>query len=445
MLAAVFQHSPTVLISYARTRIRHPADLIGKSVAIGQAKAQVLALLRHEGITVKGSEASPIVRLVPTSGSLDDLRQPNVVAMSAYLSDVPRYRRASAEELALLHPRDYGVDFYGDALFTAQDYAAENAETVRRFRQASLKGWEYALANPAEIVSLIAALPSRRAQRPERLGLLEEAQASEELIQPRLIGLGHQNPERWQTMMRTFVELGFAPEPRPLDDFIFSEKRSVRSTRHQNLLIAGGSVLGALYLFGAFTFAALRRKAKDAMHKMRSELAAAELRSAALRHDTAQLTRIIDHLDSCVYIKTAPAATSSPTAPRASISSAQRTSRLAKTVTHSFWNRPPQPPCTAMTGTSWRVARAAWRKRRSVRWPAPERPACARCACRSVTPTGRSAGSAALPASSRRLRPTPCGAPNRRFSLPHSKNAHPPFPAGRFQAIMKSCPKFGPY
>jgi len=54
--------------------------------------------------------------------------------------------------LKTIKPLDYGVDFYGDSLFTKRSLALNNPELVEKFRRASMKGWEYALENPEEII-----------------------------------------------------------------------------------------------------------------------------------------------------------------------------------------------------------------------------------------------------------------------------------------------------
>ncbi len=51
-------------------------------------------------------------------------------------------------------------EFYGDGLFALQRFVNAEPATAQRFREASLKGWEYALQHPDEIAArIVAELP----------------------------------------------------------------------------------------------------------------------------------------------------------------------------------------------------------------------------------------------------------------------------------------------
>ena len=55
--------------------------------------------------------------------------------------------------LKSFNPANYRVEYYGDSLFTMQHYETAEPDTVRRFRDATLKGWEYALRHPDDMIS----------------------------------------------------------------------------------------------------------------------------------------------------------------------------------------------------------------------------------------------------------------------------------------------------
>src|SRR5699024_1268655 len=65
------------------------------------------------------------------------------------------YARKDEIKLKTIRPIDYGIDFYGDTLFTRKDFAMKNPELVERFIRASMKGWQYALENPDEIIEIM--------------------------------------------------------------------------------------------------------------------------------------------------------------------------------------------------------------------------------------------------------------------------------------------------
>jgi len=78
VLAAIFQHSPHVLLSRNDSNIRVPSDSIGKRVMLSkkQGAAQFKAMLIHEGENVKK------VEILPHSWNLDDLINHKVDAVS---------------------------------------------------------------------------------------------------------------------------------------------------------------------------------------------------------------------------------------------------------------------------------------------------------------------------------------------------------------------------
>ncbi|HEY5718327.1 MAG TPA: diguanylate cyclase, partial [Motiliproteus sp.] len=119
---------------------------------------------------------------------------------------------------SVIHPSTYGVDFYSDILFTSTAQLQQSPEQVRRFREASLRGWQYAMEHPEQVISLILAEYSQEKSRDH---LEFEAQAMRDLIMPTVVELGHMNPGRWQHMAATFVKQGMVEPGFDLDGFIY--------------------------------------------------------------------------------------------------------------------------------------------------------------------------------------------------------------------------------
>ena len=55
----------------------------------------------------------------------------------------------------MIRPADYGIKFYSDCIFARNDFIEKNPDIVQRFVSASLKGWEYALANKDSAVTSV--------------------------------------------------------------------------------------------------------------------------------------------------------------------------------------------------------------------------------------------------------------------------------------------------
>lgn len=62
---------------------------------------------------------------------------------------------AYGDEVGYIDMNDEGVAMLEDNIFCKKSFAAENPETVKAFLYASLKGWEYAVANPEEAAQIV--------------------------------------------------------------------------------------------------------------------------------------------------------------------------------------------------------------------------------------------------------------------------------------------------
>lgn len=58
--------------------------------------------------------------------------------------------REQGHDVNLIFPEDYGVHLYGYTLFTSERQIGENPDLVLRFLRATLRGWRWAIENPAE-------------------------------------------------------------------------------------------------------------------------------------------------------------------------------------------------------------------------------------------------------------------------------------------------------
>ena len=217
-LAAIFQHSPEVLVSRQDSGIRSLSNLRGKLVmpTDEESLATLKAMVKREGMSLES------VRVLPYQPGLQALINGDADVISGYLSVEPFHLRAQGIESNVIRAMDYGIDFYGDTLFTSRQQIEHNPAGVEAFRRASLKGWEYAMAHPEEIVALIAAMPAAKDRGTTPQLLQQEANAMRDLILPGLVEMGHMNPGRWEMIARVYVEAGRLPaDHRALADFIY--------------------------------------------------------------------------------------------------------------------------------------------------------------------------------------------------------------------------------
>ena len=242
VLAVIFQHSPVVLL-VPENGARSIAELRGKRVMMVAENTELLALFRKEGL-----REEDYVRVEP-SYDAQDLVRGKVDAIQAYASDEPDYLAREGFAFRTLRARDAGIDFYDLNLFTTARQLEQNPEQVRAFRQASLKGWEYAMEHPDEIMDV---LQRDYTQKHSREHMRFQYQQMVPLIQPVLIELGYMNPERWRRIARTYASLGMLPDDFSLQGFLYD------SNPPRDLRWLYGGLLLALLLVGGVSLIAVR-------------------------------------------------------------------------------------------------------------------------------------------------------------------------------------------
>jgi diguanylate cyclase (GGDEF)-like protein/PAS domain S-box-containing protein len=247
VLASIFQHSPQVMFSRKQAAALNPKDLLGKRVMLDSAADDLAAWLKKAGLPPQR------LNLVAHSYDTQDLIKGKVDAMSGSLLDDAWLFDQAKFPYQASSPRDGGVDFYGDSLFTSEQMVREHGDRVRAFREASLRGWQYAMAHPEEIVGLIRA---KYSQRRERGQLLFEAQQMVNLLAQDQTPLGSMDTQRWQAIAASFVESGKIKGEPNLTGFLFDptpppvKKASVDYTQWG--MIGGGALLLVLLVFISF-------------------------------------------------------------------------------------------------------------------------------------------------------------------------------------------------
>lgn len=229
-LAAIFQHSPLVLLMRQGSDLSSLHDLLGKRIMVEPQSAQLLAYLHQEMLPPEK------LTILPHTHTVTPLLEGRVEALSAYSTDEPFVLQQAKFPYVLLTPRAGGIDFYGDVLFTSQRQLRQHPEQVKAFRAASLKGWEYAVQHPEEMVQLIY---QRYSTRHSLAHLRFEAQKTLALIKPELVEMGYQYPGRWQHMIDIYRQQGMLTSSRSLHTFIYNPNPLAR---FQSLL--WGAVLG---------------------------------------------------------------------------------------------------------------------------------------------------------------------------------------------------------
>ena len=202
-VATVFQHSPLVLIRKESSPTGSLHDIKGNRVMMEAHSEELLAYMAEMGVS-----ANDLTRF-PYNNALQSLIAGEVDAISAYITDEPFQLRQLDFPFHMSSPRAVGIDFYGDTLFTSRDFLTKHPETVKKFRRASMRGWEFALNNPDEMVSYIL---ENWPEGHTKEGLDFEAEQTQKLIRNDLVEIGYMNPGRWKHIAQVYTDLGSQPK-----------------------------------------------------------------------------------------------------------------------------------------------------------------------------------------------------------------------------------------
>jgi diguanylate cyclase (GGDEF)-like protein/PAS domain S-box-containing protein len=227
-LAVIFQHSPYEI--YASPSIHSLHDLVGKRIMIEPQADELIAYLKKEGIPLDQ------IQQIPHSFDSEDLINGKTEAMSGYLSNEPYYFNRAHYAYQWFSPMSAGLDFYGDNLFTTEHELKEHADRAKAFREASLRGWQYAKTHRDEVISLILKDYSKSHSRDY---LQFESEQMIPLLQPDLIALGYMNPQRWQQIVDIYAGIGSLPHNFVLTGFLYDANQRDVSQLYRQLLIAG--------------------------------------------------------------------------------------------------------------------------------------------------------------------------------------------------------------
>jgi len=139
------QHSSWAFICKPHSAIKSPHDFLDRTLLISKTNhsPEHLAVLHYESLPVKRTTIVPSSSSMFTHGEYD-------IFFGDILKELYHLDSKNTEHV-IISPRTYGVDFYGDTIFTSENELKKNRADVVSFREASIKGWKYAFDHPHEI------------------------------------------------------------------------------------------------------------------------------------------------------------------------------------------------------------------------------------------------------------------------------------------------------
>lgn len=214
LLAVIMQHSTRAIIVRTESDINGPADFIGRRVILNRNEdAEFRAMFAAEGISFDRLSVT-----AKDQGANRAFIEGRVDALNGSIANQPFTFTQAGLNVKTIRPISYGIDFYGDSLFTSEAYIKDNPEQAEAFRRASLKGWYYAMNNVEKVVDLIL---SDYSQSKTREHLFFEAKTLRELILPELVDIGHISLHRIERIAYFYSQLGLVPPDYSVEGFIY--------------------------------------------------------------------------------------------------------------------------------------------------------------------------------------------------------------------------------
>jgi len=271
VLATVFQHSPLILLASKKSGIEHVQDLIGKRIALEPNEADIVAYLSDEGVSLNKC------KIEYHTFNTDKLINGEIDAISAFTTDELFSLQKANFDYTIIDPSMGGIDFYGDVLFTTEKLIKSNPKLVDRFRQASLKGWKYAMNHPEEIIQLIY---NKYSKRHSIEHLQFEAAEMKNLIMANVVEMGYTNPGRWESIAETYKQFKMLDESFTTKGLLYSEYTEPKMIIQWDLIVILSIII---VIIGAIAFILLRsskklKKEVENRHKIEIELRESERR-----------------------------------------------------------------------------------------------------------------------------------------------------------------------
>jgi ABC-type nitrate/sulfonate/bicarbonate transport system substrate-binding protein len=246
LLAPIFQESGAAVYYRADSDFASPGALtkakLGRLPASNILDIELTTALKAEGVD---RDKLRSVLLQPGQ-SVAALANHSVDAAIGSAWEEPWLAYEKGIALKSFNPANYRVEFYGDTLFTLQRLANTQAQTVRSFRTASLKGWEYALKHPDEIAKrLVAELPHPAGIADPAGFATYQANLARRLARYPDVELGHANSSRWDNIEASMIGVGAVLRTADTGDYVFDPDAELRKRTDRRAWVILGATLVA--------------------------------------------------------------------------------------------------------------------------------------------------------------------------------------------------------
>lgn len=241
VVSTIFQHSALALMTLDNGRINNIHDLHGKSIMIGGDGTEIITMLKKEGI-----DPSSYV-LIKHDYDPRALLNNKADAMVVFTTNEPFEMEKSHTPYKIFAPNSYGIDFYGNVIFTASSTVQNDKELVDKFVSASNKGWSYAISNTEEAVKI-----TKNYSKKSMEALTYEASKTIPLISADYMPIGFINDGRWQHISDVYSKMGMLPSGYMPDGFLYIDDEKAKTKKLMGIVRIGAPITILIVLIAAY-------------------------------------------------------------------------------------------------------------------------------------------------------------------------------------------------
>jgi NitT/TauT family transport system substrate-binding protein len=209
-IATTYRRNPFVLVTLSSSNIRHPKDLIGKTLAIGNIDGALQVEAMLENLNLDSSQ----IDVLPYQFDLAPFYEGEIDVVPAFAAGSLILMQQERQDFNLIWPGDYGIHMYSDTIVANNEILSSNPDLVTRFLRATLRGHRKAVEDAETAVS--ASLKYTGDVDPNVQSQM--VAASQPLIHTGEDQIGWMRPEIWTEMHALLLEQVFLPEPINVED-----------------------------------------------------------------------------------------------------------------------------------------------------------------------------------------------------------------------------------
>lgn len=218
-VANFFKQSPLVLVT--QPNIKTPADLKGKKImGLLDSTHKQIILTMLDKFNIKENDFTNI----PRRFNIESFISKKVDAVSVFTTNEIYTLNKLGIKYNVLDPAVFGTKFYDSNLFTTKSELQNHPKRVEKFREASIRGWAYALKHKEELVDII--MKKYNTQHKSKEALLFEANQIEYLMLTNVYPIGSIDLERVQMIADSFAQSLYMPKEskEKLESFVYKTK-----------------------------------------------------------------------------------------------------------------------------------------------------------------------------------------------------------------------------